>query len=508
MLKKRNMSFNMAASLICQIVTLISGLVVQRYILLAFGSTYNGLTSLISQVMSYLVLLEAGLGAASTQALYKPLSDNDWVKASGIMNATAISYRNVGFMFSALLVGGALIVPLIASGEVEFVIAALLTLLIGGSHIFTYMISGKYSAFLTAERKTYVRYTFTTITTILSTIFRVVALSSGVGIIAVQAIGLFFAILNGVLISLYVIKNYKQLDRSVKPDFPAIGKRWNVLIHQLSGLVVTHNDVLIISLGDTLKQVSVFSSYNMIYSHLGAVLQSTFLQAPQGDFGRVYSKDKAAFEKMYAVYETLITIVTFIICSIALVMTLPFIALYTEGITDAQYINQWYPVLFVAVFFMNNIRTPAMLTVNAAGAFKETQWGAIVEMVINLVASLTLFFFTDLGICGLLLGKVISYLFRTPEIFIYVYRNLINRSCFKLFRLLIANIAAFAVIAIIFFVLFPVFTASYFEWVLWAIIITVVSLITYLAFNFAVNFSDTKAALSGLISKLRKRNSN
>ena len=43
--------------------------------------------------ISYLVLLEAGLGAASTQALYKPLSENDWDKAGSIMSATAKSYR-------------------------------------------------------------------------------------------------------------------------------------------------------------------------------------------------------------------------------------------------------------------------------------------------------------------------------------------------------------------------------------------------------------------------------
>ena len=138
-LKMNSMSRNMIASLICRAVTVFAGLIVQRHILVAFGSTYSGLTSLISQIMSYLVLLEAGLGAASIQAFYEPLNNDDWKRVSGIMNATSSSYTKIGVMFGGLLVGGSLLVPLVASGEVDFFIAGLLTLVTGAGNIFTYI---------------------------------------------------------------------------------------------------------------------------------------------------------------------------------------------------------------------------------------------------------------------------------------------------------------------------------------------------------------------------------
>lgn len=494
----------MVASLMCQAVTLIAGLVVQRYILVAYGSTYNGLTTLVTQIMSYLVLLEAGLGAASTQALYKPLGEGNWNRASEIMSATAVSYRNVGWMFSGLLVGGSLIVPLIARGEVEFAVAAFLTLLTGGSHIFTYMISGKYAAFLTADRKTYVRYVCTTVTTLLSAVLRVIALVSGCGILFVQAISLACALLNGVAVTLYVRRRYPLLDRRAKPDFGAIGKRWNVLVHQIAGLVVNHTDILILSIVDTLKQVSVYGAYNMIYSHLGTVVQSTFAQAPQGDFGQLYNKDKKAFERLYASYETMLTVLLFVVSTLALLLTLPFIRLYTAGITDVDYIDVWLPVLFVAVFLMNQIRTPALLTINAAGAFKETQWGAIVEAVINITVSLALFFLTDLGMKGLLLGTVASYLFRTVDVISFVYRRLIDRSIWRFLRLILANLVALGAIAAVFYVWRPVEASSYVAWFLWAMAMGVATVAVYGVCNLLINFRDTKEMLAGILHKFRR----
>ena len=501
--RSKSISRNMVISLISQAVTLIAGLVVQRYILLSFGSTYNGLTSLVNQIMSYLVLLESGIGAASTQAFYKPLGEGDWDRTSGIMKATAISYRNVGFMFSGMLVGGALIVPLIASGEVDFALAAFLTILSGGSHIFSYMVSGKYSAFLTADRKNYVRSLFTIVTTSLSAILRVIALMNGYNILFVQAIALCCTILNGFMITLYVRRKYPQINRRAAPDFSAISKRWNVLVHQIAGLVVTNTDILILSIADTLKRVSVYNSYNMIYSHLGTVVQSTFVQAPQGDFGQLYNTDKKAYEKLYASYETMLTVLLFIIATLALLLTLPFIRLYTAGITDIEYIDRWLPVLFVVIFLMNYLRTPTLLTIIAAGAFKETQRGAIIEVVINIVVSLTLFFFTDLGMKGLLIGTVVSYLFRTGDVITFVYRKLIERHIGQFLRLIFANLVAFVVLALAFYVWKPIEVDSYLSWFIWAIIIGVVTVATYLAFNLLINFRDTREMLTGVLNKIR-----
>ena len=91
----------MVMSVVSRLISLVTGLIVQRYLLLAFGSTLNGLTTSINQVMAYLVLLEAGLGTASVQALYDPLAVGNWKKVSGILTATGIEYKKISAIFAA-----------------------------------------------------------------------------------------------------------------------------------------------------------------------------------------------------------------------------------------------------------------------------------------------------------------------------------------------------------------------------------------------------------------------
>ncbi len=503
-IKVNSMFRNMGASLICRVIALISGLVVQRYILISFGSTYNGLTSLISQIMSYLVLLEAGLGSASIQAFYAPLNDGDWKRTSGIMNATSSSYLKIGLIFGGLLVGGTFLVPLAALGEVDYFVAGLLTFITGAGTVSTYIFASKNIALLNADKKMYVVYTMDAVSTFASMVLRVIALNFGCDIVSVQLINLMCMVLKNISFVIYVKKKYPFLDKRVPPDFKAISKRWSVLIHNIAGLVVNHTDVLILTVATSLKLVSVYNVYNMIYGQMANVIQMTFSQAPQGEFGRLFHKDKAEFEKLFARYEVLYSILLFVIMTITLIMTKPFIALYTAGVSDINYIDKWLPILFAAILLMNLIRCPAILTVNSAGAFKETQRGAIIEAVINLTVSIALFAFTDLGMYGLLLGTVCSYFYRTVDVIYYVYKHVLTRSVFKFLRIFAVNLGCSVILWYSFCVQFAPKVDSYLDWVVTAIVISVITALSFGIANFLLNFKETRDAIKGVVKKTRK----
>ena len=65
---------NIITSLIQQVTVLLCGLIVPRAIIGTFGSNVNGLTSSITQFLSYITLLEAGIGPVIKAALYKPIA--------------------------------------------------------------------------------------------------------------------------------------------------------------------------------------------------------------------------------------------------------------------------------------------------------------------------------------------------------------------------------------------------------------------------------------------------
>ena len=69
---------NMMASIGYEMVAVICGLILPRLILSTFGSSYNGITSSITQFLSCVTLLRAGIGGVTRASLYKPLADMIW----------------------------------------------------------------------------------------------------------------------------------------------------------------------------------------------------------------------------------------------------------------------------------------------------------------------------------------------------------------------------------------------------------------------------------------------
>ena len=62
--RMKSLKFNTLSTLLLEIVTLISGLIMPRLILSFFGSTSNGLVSSITQFLGFSTILRAGLGGA------------------------------------------------------------------------------------------------------------------------------------------------------------------------------------------------------------------------------------------------------------------------------------------------------------------------------------------------------------------------------------------------------------------------------------------------------------
>ena len=500
----KSLSINMATSVLSRVVVLITGLIVQHFILQAYGSTLNGLTSSITQVMSYLVLFEAGLGTASIQALYDPLSRNDWKKVSGIVVATGGEYKKITVAFSSVLLLGSLVLPFTLKGQVEFAVASLLTAVTGGSYIASYIVGGKYKAILSADRKMYVLYILDMLSSILSCVLRVIALSVGAGIVWVQLMHLGAILLKNAGYLVYVKIQYKKIDYKETPDLRSISKRWSVLIHSIAGIVVNHTDVIILTLFATLKTVSVYSVYNMVFGQLSTMIQSTFIQAPQAHFGILYYKDKEEFEQSFRVYETVFTVLLFWLCGVAVVMITPFVGVYTRGVTDIEYIDMWLPILFTLILLLNLLRSPSVMAVNVSGAFKETQKGAIVEAIINLTVSLALFFTTKLGLYGLLIGTVCSYIYRTIDLISYAYTYIVECSIVHFIRTVVINTVLIGLLYYVACLRFPVHVKSFMEWIVAAIVVAILVAFELLMGNLILNRSRCSEIYVTVKTKMKK----
>lgn len=93
---------------IYQFIIMISGFIVPRVMLVAYGSELNGLVSSINQFISYFSLVEAGLAAAIVYSLYEPLATKNQDKINRILSAAKkilLSMR-IYIYFSSNHIGG------------------------------------------------------------------------------------------------------------------------------------------------------------------------------------------------------------------------------------------------------------------------------------------------------------------------------------------------------------------------------------------------------------------
>lgn len=92
----------MVASLLLQVIVLLSGLILPRFILEAYGSSVNGMITSVNQFLTYLGLAEAGVGTATVVALYTPLALKQTEEVNSILSATRKFYNKSGMLFLAL----------------------------------------------------------------------------------------------------------------------------------------------------------------------------------------------------------------------------------------------------------------------------------------------------------------------------------------------------------------------------------------------------------------------
>ena len=100
---------------IYQVVYFICGLILPRYLLLHFGSDYNGVVSSANQFLSFITILQVGIAGSTRFALYKVLANDDIKGISGIVRATEKYMHKVGAVLLAYIAVLAFIYPYIST---------------------------------------------------------------------------------------------------------------------------------------------------------------------------------------------------------------------------------------------------------------------------------------------------------------------------------------------------------------------------------------------------------
>lgn len=407
---------NLVYGFIGQFFAIALGILIPRLFLVNFGSEVNGFLTSISQIFMYLGLLEAGVGAATIQALYRPSSQNNKYEINGILAATSIYYKRIGLYYFIAVICLSIIYPLLIHTSINKTVVAMVILLTGMGGVINFFFQAKFKLLMRAEGKNYINININTFVTIFGNISKVVLLLLGSNIIIIQASFLGISILQMLIMWFYIKRHYKWIDLKVLPNFKAISQKSAALVHEVSGMILNSTDVLILTIFCNLEVVSVYVIYNIILAMISMAM-NTVNNSILFILGHYYHENFQKFIKLHNSFEIYYMSVMFALYTVAFICILPFMRLYTEGINDINYIDSWLSILFVTIGLLNCLRIPGLNAIGIAGHFKKTQNRAIIEALINIICSLV--FVNLFGIYGVLIGTICALIYRVTDIIIY-----------------------------------------------------------------------------------------
>lgn len=479
MTRKKKFFLNTSTALIKQIVSLICGFVLPRYILLYYGSGINGLVTSVTQFLGFISFLEMGIGPVIQSNLYKPLADKNDDEISKIVSSSEKFFRRIATIFLGYIVVLIIIFPIFINGEYGFWFTGSLLIIIAISTFAQYYFGITYQLLLNADQRSYVQMTMQIVTILLNTVVSVLLMKLGFSIQVVKLSTAIIYLLRPIGQSIYVHHHY-DINKEIKYTGEPIKQKWNGFAQHLAAVVVQNTDVAILSVMSTLTNVSIYSVYyNVVYGINNTVL--TMVTGLESLWGNMLAKKEMG--KLRETFETVESIMhmgcTFLFSATA-ILIVPFIKVYTDGITDANYIAPVFGAMLTAAYGIQCLRVPYFRIIKAAGHYKQTQKGAIIQMIVNLTVSIILVY--KLGLVGVAVGTLVCMLYHTTYFAWYLRKNILNRKFIFYIKHMLLDAVAVVICALC-CQFFEMGSVTYVAWIILAVKVAVVCLVVCCGLN-------------------------
>ena len=477
---------NTIATALLQVITMMAGFILPKVMLTVYGSGINGLVSSITQLISYLTLVEAGLSGATVYSLYKPLTNNDKNQINRVLAAAKKFYYRTGYLFLGLVVGIALIYPLLIETKIlSYFEILFLFIILGVNGVLEFFTLAKYRALLTADQKTYV----ISLASIVQVIFNVVIISGlsyfNISIVIVRFIAIVGILMRTIILWLYCNRKYNYLDFSVEPDNSSMDKRWDALYMQIIGVINTGTPVMIATFMLTLNDVSIYTIYNTVIIGINAVL-GIFTNGLSASFGDLIIRgEREKFIKAFKQFEYIYYILITIIFSIMFRAYLPFIKVYTLG-ADINYSYVTLALLMTINGYLYNLKVPFGMLTTASGKYRESRVQITIQGILQIVSGI--FLSKIWGLNGVIMGAIISNLYRDIDFIFFAPKYLTNYSFSSSLKMWIRSISVLGVIFMFTYFIPTDFITGYGSWLKYSCIIGVIAVVITLAINISTNY--------------------
>lgn len=476
-LLKRAAVLNSLSGIILQLISIISGLIIPRLIILKLGSEVNGLVVSLTQFLNWIYIFEGGLEVIIMSKLYKPLREHDLEKVSSVVYTAQRFYKRISYIFILYTIILAISYSLLSSAQFSISYVSSLTLLIAFSIFVQYNMTVSWQQLLRADKKGYIVAAIQSLVIILNTVLSVIVLNLMPNIHLLKFVTAVVYLLQP-LLNVYFVKRYFKLGDNAKIDKTVLKNRWNGLGINVANFVHMNTDVAILTLFTSFELVSVYSIYALVTTGLRQIVMSVSAGISPS-FGHVYaSGNQTEIRVALAKYEFVVFFVTSLLFTVGGLMITPFVQLYIHGADAGLYYQPLLGTLLICGEALACIREPYINLAYLNGNLKSTTKFAFFESGINIIISLI--FVPRLGIVGVAIGTFVAMIFRTVVQIVHIKCILPEYSLKSTFKKGATFLMAIVASVLFCVHLLPFDISSSMSWLDWVYHGIVYSVITFL----------------------------
>lgn len=404
---------NTSNSMIAQIVSIVLNFVARTFFIKLLNADYLGVNGLFTDILTILSLAEMGIGSAIMYMMYKPIANNDTRKVAAYVNLYKRVYTIIGWVILGI---GLLITPFLYTfisdvpdiQENIRVIYVLFLINTSVSYFFTYKRS-----LITAYQKEYLNSRNEIIFAIVKDITQILVLFLTKNYYLYLGIQIFTTISSNISISKRADKLFPEVmqykeEKLEGHETKLIAKNTLAMVsHKIGAVIVSGTDSILISSFVGIGMVGIYSNYKMLSTYLRQIVNRG-INSVTASVGNLIATSES--ERVYFIFKRMYFV--------NLIFSY-FIGVCFYGVANA-FIQIWLGndyllddftlIIIVANLFFNQIRQPAIITINTYGLFWNIKWKSLIEAAINLSVSIFLAKTCGLGLLGVLVGTLVSNL--------------------------------------------------------------------------------------------------
>lgn len=498
-MRRKKLLLNSLSAVFNQVVALICGMILPRLIISVYGSAVNGLISSVTHFLALFSMLEMGVGAVVRSSLYKPLADNDGESISRILIASRRFFRRIGLMLCVYLVLLSFYFPLAVYQGRDYLSTALLIVAIAVNILSNYMFGVIYVQLLDADQKSYIQLCADFLAILLNTAISVILIWAGAHISTVKLVAATAFLLKPLLLKLYVDRHY-NLDFTLQFTDEPLKQKWNGLAQHIATYVLKHSDTVIITVFSALEEVSVYYVYHLVTNALQQLVENMTSGMASLMGNMIAKNEQKKLQSVFSMFEWCMHTFVTLLYAMTGILILPFVKIYTAGITDANYIVPTFALLTVLAGAAFCLRMLYSTVIRAAGHYEQTQKSYFTVSAMKVI--LTVAFVQRYGLVGAALGTLLTVSCHTAYLVWYLRRRILNRPFIIFFKHIVVDIISVVLVVVSVRLCSDTGDSGWSQWILYAIKSGCIS-VSVIAFINLLFYKET--AQSSMIYLLGKR---